>query len=135
MIQKTPERVYVLDEQVHLKHLEERCISEIKATCERRKWGAPEMAVYSHERPSLGLRLREEDIPSRSKRYDRLDGVSKVRRLFCDMNGDRTILVHHRCKRLIEELTQLYVYDENVPGDGDDDCCDALRMWVEIRMR
>jgi len=40
------------------------------------------------------------------------EGIKNVRRLICDGNGVRLLLIHPRCKQTINELLN-YQYDEN----------------------
>lgn len=99
----------------------------------------PEIAMVSPEAKELQARLRMADIPARKAKNEILPGIEAVRELICDGNGVRTLKVHRRCKNLIRELTEGYVYpegkhkDQEKPQDGNDHAPEALRYWVYTR--
>jgi len=81
------------------------------------------------------------DIPSRRADSDIVQGINTVRERVLDGNGVRTLRVNRRCKNLIRELTEGYVYpegehrDNEKPKDGNDHAADALRYWIYTRSR
>lgn len=99
----------------------------------------PEIAMCSPEAKELQGRLRLADIPARKAKNDVLQGIESVRELICDGSGVRTLKVHRRCKNLIREITEGYVYpegkrrDNEKPQDGNDHSLEALRYWVYSR--
>ena len=109
--------------------------------CRENKVALPEIAMASPEAKELQGRLRLADIPSRRADNDIVQGINTVRELVLDGNGVRTLKVNRRCKNLIRELTEGYVYpegshkDNEKPKDGNDHAADALRYWVHTRAR
>ncbi|MCB0072607.1 MAG: hypothetical protein KDE20_14155, partial [Caldilineaceae bacterium] len=68
--------------------------------------------------------------------------IKRTRSLICDQNERRVIKVNRRCKNLIWEITQGYMYPEgrkvradDRPADGNDHACNALESWVWMRAR
>lgn len=152
-IQRTGSRIYVFDEIYHSHHLAETCVDEVK---ERMAtwWGwadeegrvpnrLPEIAVGSPEANEMQKRLRMADIPDRSRAQKIVPGIDNLRSLICDGNGARSLVVNAaRCPNLLREITELYRYPEGgtrgkdeVPVDGNDHACDALRYWAYVRAR
>lgn len=101
----------------------------------------PEIAIYSPNAKELQGRLRRADIPARKANDDVIQGIQSVRELICDGNGVRTLKVNRRCRNLIREMTEGYVYPEGTkrdnekPQDGNDHAPEALRYWVHTRAR
>jgi hypothetical protein len=102
----------------------------------------PEIAVGSPEAKALQVHFRRANIPMRGDNHMVVEGIKRVRRLICDGQGVRTLKVHIRCRNLLSELTEGYVYpetgtksDDEKPLDGNDHACEALRHWVWLRGR
>lgn len=101
----------------------------------------PEIAMISPEAKELQERFRLADIPARKANNDILQGVQTVRELISDGNGYRMLKVNRRCKNLIREITEGYVYpegsrrDNEKPQDGNDHAAEALRYWAHSRAR
>lgn len=111
----------------------------------------PDVAAVSHEATALRRRLREADIPARNWMSEKAGGkgtstrgeaIKFTRGLIRDGQGLRLLVVHPRCRGLIEELTAGYRNKPNPAGgfldepeDGNDHACDALTSWVWMRMR
>jgi len=101
----------------------------------------PEIAVGSPEAKEMQGRFRLADIPARNKVHQVKDGIDLVRSLILDGNGMRLLKVNRRCKNLIREITEGYVYpeggkrDAEKPLDGNDHAADALRYWCFLRAR
>lgn len=139
----------IFDELYEVKALEEATIERIKTKCAEHGVGLPELAAVSHEAVALQRRLREADIPARNwlsakvggGGSTRLAAITLTRSLFCDGNGHRSILVHRRCRALLDELRAGYKYPEGkhgletAPEDGNDHACNALESYVWLRMR
>lgn len=141
-IQKQPNRVLVFDEFYHTKHLAEKCVQEMVLLCKEKGWSLPEMAVGSHEAPELREHLRLADVPARFRKSDPLERIKHLRGLFCDANGVRTIAINPRCKNLLLELGEKFVYpepdgkkrrDDEAPIWKDDHAAQALDMWCYLR--
>jgi len=109
--------------------------------CREKEVALPEIAMVSPEAKELQGRLRMADIPSRRADSDIVQGINTVRERVLDGNGVRTLRVNRRCKNLIRELTEGYVYpegehrDNEKPKDGNDHAADALRYWIYTRAR
>jgi hypothetical protein len=139
----------VFDEMYETKTLEEASIERIKAKCAEHGLPLPELAAVSHEAVALQRRLREANIPARNwlaakvggGGSTRLAAITLTRSLICDGQGHRAILVHHRCRSLLDELRAGYRYPtgrhglETEPADGNDHACNALESYVWLRMR
>jgi hypothetical protein len=72
----------------------------------------------------------------------RAQAIQATRALICDGRGHRGLLVHRRCKHLIDEITTGYRNKPNPAGgyqddpeDGNDHACEALEGWVWLRTR
>lgn len=141
IIQRTGERILVADELYHRQHLAETCVGELVALCKERAWPLPEIAVGSPEAKELQARLRMANIPVRTQPHEVVQGINVLRRLICDGQGYRTLLVNRRCRNLIWEMTEGYQYAEGrcslteKPQDGNDHAADALRYWAYVRAR
>lgn len=155
-IQRSGTHILVFDEIYHSRRLEEESIEEIRRRCEEGEWAGeterriwPELAAVSHEAVALRKRLQTADIPARNwlashggvKGSVRIEAIKQTRALICDGKGQRTILVHKRCRNLIGEITSGYKYEEGrrgldeAPVDGNDHACQALESWVWLRSR
>jgi phage terminase large subunit len=154
-IQRKPDRIIVFDEMYHSRHLAETCVNEIldkiyalelgkNAIVKPRPPGhintVPlEIAIIPPEAKELQQRLRLADIVARSADNAVIEGINKVRPLIMDGNGYRTLRVNRRCKSLVRELTEGYIYpdgarrDTEKPEKGNDHAADALRYWVSLR--
>lgn len=141
--------VLVFDELYQTKTLEERTIADIKAAALRHGFaGMPELAAVSHEAVALRQRLRSADIAARNWMATKAGGggstrvqaVHALRALVCDGQGRRSVLVHRRCRNLLDEIMAGWKYPEGKrsinehPADGNDHACDALSAWVWLRM-
>jgi hypothetical protein len=156
-IQRTPTHILVFDEIYHSRRLEEESIADIKALCEsaewahdREGWRLPELAAVSHEAVALRKRLRAANITARNWLADkggagkgsvRVEAIKLTRSLIKDGKGRRSLLIHRRCRNLIDEITSGYKYEEGrhgfdeKPADGNDHAAQALESWVWLRMR
>jgi len=140
-VQQTGSGVLIFDELYHRQHLAETCVGEVLKRCAENSWPVPELAVGSPEAKELQARFRMADIPARGSSGDVVQGINHLRGLFCDGQGHRHIRVHRRCRNLIQELTELYVYAEGKrtlsekPLDGNDHAADALRYYCSVRCR
>jgi len=142
-IQRTGSRILVFDELYHSYHLAETCVQEMLDRCEERGWPKPELAAVPSEAKELQQRLRRADVVARPGTHRPLTaGIDVVRRLICDGQGVRSIVVNHRCKNLLRELTEDYQYppgsargDSEVPVDKNNHAVDALRYWCWLRAR
>lgn len=163
--QKRGSEVLVFDEIYESRKLAETHVKQILTWCLQRStkdepegwkgWGLeqaaqwcranevamPEIAIYSPNAKELQGRLRLADIPSRKANDDVVQGIQTVRELIKDGNEVRTLKVNRRCKNLIREITETFVYpegkrrDNEKPKDGNDHCCEALRYWGHMRGR
>jgi len=103
----------------------------------------PDIVIGSPEAKELQERFRLADIGYRfPSEKGIISGIDVVRRLACDSNGYRALQVNRRCKSLIFEMTEGYMYpqtgarrDEETPIDKDNHGPDALRMWCVTRAR
>lgn len=142
--------ILVFDEMYQYRTLEEETVGDILRRCEAEKWARPAIAVVSHEAPALRDRLRHANIPARnwleykstSESSTRVAAIKRTRSLICDQNERRVIKIHRRCKNLIWEISQGYMYPEgrkvradDRPADGNDHACNALESWVWMRAR
>jgi len=156
-IQRDGRNVLVFDELYQTRALEEETIADIVDRCHnaewaegREGWRLPELAAVSHEAVALRQRLRQADIPARNWMSSkagattgsvRVEAIKLTRQLIRDGKGHRAILVHRRCKNLLDELTMGYKYPDGVKGtnekpeDGNDHAAQALESWVWLRMR
>lgn len=164
-IQKKGSEVLVFDEIYESRKLAETHVKQILTWClqysskdqpgDWRQWGLeqsaqwcrangvrlPEIAIYSPNAKELQGRLRLADIPARKADDDIIQGINAVRELILDGNGVRTLKVHRRCKNIIREITEGYVYpegsrkDNEKPKDGNDHACEAARYWTYMRAR
>ena len=123
--------------------------AELAAALGKRGVKLPELAAVSHEATALRRRLRETDIPARNWLASRVSGrgstrkaaIALTRELICDGRGHRTLLVHRRCRNLLDEILAGYRNKEGADGfldepeDGNDHACQALESWVWLRGR
>jgi hypothetical protein len=141
LIQRTPTRVLVFDELYQRQTLAEQSVSDVIARCVERGLPRPELAVGSPEAKELQTRFRMSDIPTRFAVHKIVQGIDVVRNLICDSHGRRVLQVHSRCRNLIQELTELYVYPEGKhqlhenPASGGDHAADALRYYCYLRVQ
>lgn len=138
-IQRRGTRILVFDELYHSQHLPERCVEEMLARCQQYGFARPRYATRSHESPELEDRLRRRNIASVGAVVPVVDGISFVRSLILDGNGVRTLFVHRRCRNLIREMQEGYIYrddrDSEEPQDRDNHACDALKNYLWQRVR
>jgi PBSX family phage terminase large subunit len=164
-IQKKGSEILVFDEIYESRKLAETHVKQILTWCVQRTdkqepddWKAwdlttaalwcrgqeialPEIAMIPPESKELQGRLRLADIPSRKADNDIKQGIQTVRELICDGNQVRTLKINRRCKNLIREITEGYVYpegsrkDNEKPLDGNDHAADGLRYWCHTRAR
>jgi hypothetical protein len=142
LIQRTSNQVLVFDELYHAHHLGEICIQEVIERCRAQGWPIPELAVGSPEAVEFRQYLRRANIAARSEKTPIVEGIKVVRRLIKDSQGVRSLLVHRRCRHLLNEIQGGYQYpsldanrDGEQPLDQDNHAVDALRYWVWMRAR
>jgi len=131
------------------------CPDEIKENRELAGWlrrrgvPLPEIAAVAHEAAALRKRLRAADIPARNWMARKAGGgqstrkaaIRETRALVLDGKGHRTLLVHPRCKALLDEVLTGYKNKEtrdgyaDEPADGNDHAAQALENWVWLRGR
>jgi len=136
-------RILVFDELYHSRHLENVCVSEVVDRCKERGWPLPSIAVGSHEAITLREEFRKANIVARHEVHNIVEGIKNMRRFILDGNGKRIFAINRsRCKQLILELTEKYVYPEEAnnrstekPVDKDNHGADAIRMWLWLRQR
>ncbi len=140
-VQRKGDHVLIFDELYHRQHLAEKCVGEVRERVIERGWHMPELAIGSPEAVELRQHFRNADIPYRNGEVKVQPRVEHLRGLFCDGQGHRHILVNRRCRSLIQELTELYVYPEGghknneKPEDGSDHSTSALQYWASVRCR
>ena len=140
-IQKTSKHILVFDEIWHIKRLEEETVQEVLDRCEANNWPLPQIAVGGSESNQLMKRFKHANIPARGGTHKIVQGITKIRPLFCDHNGVRVIKVNKRCKNWIDELSMGYRYPEGKrslneqPVDENNHGCDAFRTWAWLRVR
>ena len=140
-IQRTGNGALVFDELYQTKTLAEQSVQDTITRCKDNAWPLPELAVGSPEAKELQERLRMANIAVRFQAHEVVQGITLLRGLFCDSQGVRAVKVHRRCRNLIRELTEGYVYSEGQhglhekPEKGNDHAADALRYWCYRRMR
>lgn len=164
-IQRTGARILVFDELYHTGHLAEKCVHEVLERCIRyagkeppadadsmnlsalAAWCGtngvrlPEIAVGSPEAKELHARLRQANIPVRNQQSKIVDRVPVMQRLVCDGQGYRALQVNRRCRNLIAEATESWVYPEGArgthekPADGGDHLMEALSHYAWVRAR
>jgi PBSX family phage terminase large subunit len=164
-IQRQKDRILVFDEIYESRRLAEQTVRAILSNCLQRStvddpdgWREmsltdcaqylrgndvriPEIAMVSPEAKELQERFRQADIPARKANNDILQGIQTVRELISDGNSYRTLKINRRCKNLIREVSEGYIYpegsrrDNEKPQDGNDHACDALRYWAHSRAR
>lgn len=123
------------------KELPTGSLEELGQWCRGNGVNLPEIAMVSPEAKELQQRMRMADIPSRKANNDIKQGIESVRELIKDGNDQRVLKVNRRCKNLIKEITEGYVYpegnrkDNEKPLDGNDHAADALRYWCHTRGR
>jgi len=59
-----------------------------------------------------------------------LEGIHKVKAMFCSADGTRRLFVYEHCVHLIKELRGYFWGDNDRPHKSDDHCIDALRYFV-----
>lgn len=140
--------IFVFDELYEVKVLEEATIEHISARCAAHGLNRPVLAVVSHEATALRDRMSAADIPAINwlerkaggGQSTRLAAITETRALICDGQGRRSLFVHPRCRRLLDELRAGYKYPEGrhglgaVPQDGNDHACQALESYVWARV-
>lgn len=170
-IQRTSARILVFDEIYHSQHHAETCVRETVERCGKwfgwlyandknevvaapedgeipetwtrlRPQQMPEICVGSPEAKELQLQFRKADIPFRWQAQRIKDRIDLVRRLICDDNGYRTLLVRKECENLIREFTEGYQYpansargDSDLPIDAENHAADSFGMWALMRAR
>jgi len=138
-IQRTGTDILVFDELYQRQMLAERSVADAVARCEVNGWPLPQLAVGSPEAKELHARLRMANIPVRFRGHKVGEGLPILRRLILDGNGRRSLKVHSRCRNLIWELTEGYMYPEGTRGshekpmDGNDHAVEGLRHWCYLR--
>lgn len=116
-------------------------LEEAGQWCRSNEIPFPEIAMVSPEAKELQGSLRAADISARKANNDIENGINTVRELICDGNGVRTLKVNRKCKNLIREVTEGYVYpegsrrDNEKPQDGNEHACDGFRYWAHTRAR
>lgn len=141
--------VFVFDELYETKTLEEATIEHIANKAADYGLTLPDVAVVSHEAVALRDRLQSANIAAQNwlaqkvggGKSTRLAAITLTRQLICDGQGHRSILVHPRCRNLLDEIRAGYKYPEGKqgleaePDDGHDHACQALESWVWARMQ
>ena len=62
-----------------------------------------------------------------------LDGIFRVKSLFCSADGTRKLFVYANCVNLVQEIRGYFWGDHNRPVKSNDHCLDALRYFVMSR--
>lgn len=80
--------------------------------------------------------LRSAGLTVRDRRIGLAEGIMLLRARLAGATGDRRLLVHRRCRRLIESLERYHYPDDNPRTlapvkDGADHAVDALRYMVQ----
>lgn len=147
-IQRLPDGdILVFDELYETKTLEEATIEHIKKRAAEHGSPLIDAAWVSHEAVALRQRLLSADIMANNwlrhkaggGKSTRLAAVTLTRQLICDGNNHRAILVHKRCRNLLDEIRSGYKYPEGknglgtAPMDGNDHACQALESFVWAR--
>jgi hypothetical protein len=146
--------IYVFDDLVHVKHLASVCVSEAKDMMaehvrlagirgeQRHQKARIAIAVGDPSAAELREAFRRSDIPARGGQNPIIEGIKRVRALICDGGGFRRLIVHPRCKTMIQEFSEDYRYPdpESVRGDmkplkEHDHTADAFRYWAMTRTR
>lgn len=144
-IQRQPNGdVLIFDELYQTKTLEERTIADINEKCKEHGLGLPQRAAVSHEAVALRQRLNSANIaaqnwmanPVKGERSTRVAAITLTRSFVCDGQGHRALIVHKRCRNLLDEILAGWKYPEGKHGvderpvDGNDHACDALTSWI-----
>lgn len=108
----------------------------------------PQLAAVAHEAVELRDELRRADITARNwmafkvaAGSTRVEAIKRTRELIADGNGYRALMVHKRCRNLLDEIRSGYKYPEGKnkldehPADGNDHACEATENWVWLRLR
>ncbi|MBI1373937.1 MAG: hypothetical protein GC159_14535 [Phycisphaera sp.] len=132
-------RVEVIDEYICSDATVERHLAAIDA----RGWpGVAWLGVdpaghqrSSHTGCSTIELLRRAGHRVRARRVGLRDGIERVRRMIDPADGPPRLIVHPRCRRLIEALSTYHFdtqrpYDEQPVKDGPDHAADALRYMI-----
>ncbi len=136
--------LHVFDELYQTQTLEEVTIDAIKAKAAEHGLRLPTAAIVSHEAVALRARLAAAGIPAVNwleqkaggGRSTRMAAVTLTRGLICDGQNQRSLHVHRRCARLLDEVRAGYKYPpgrhglETMPADGNDHACQALESVV-----
>lgn len=136
--------VLIFDELYETQTLEEVTIANIGKRATRHNLVLPRQAIVSHEAVALRQRLTNARIPAVNWMEQRAGGggstrlaaITLTRSMFCDGQGKRNILIHRRCKHLLDELRSGYKYPEGKhgletqPEDGNDHLCQALESYI-----
>lgn len=134
----------IFDEIYETQMLEEQTIAHIQEKMAAHKLNQARSALVSHEAVALRRRLREAKIPAfnwmeqkvAGGQSTRLAAITLTRSMICDGKGYRSIKIHRRCKRLIDEISAGYKYPEGKhgfethPADGNDHAVNALEGYV-----
>jgi hypothetical protein len=151
-IEDVVEKTITSEEHDELEKLDEDDVDQLarKENFAHKYIGLPALAAVSHEAVALRTRLRKAGIPARNWMRTKAGGTGSTRRqaiqatrsLLCDGEDYRALLINHRCKNLIDEITSGYRNKEgadgkylDVPEKQNDHACDALTSWVWLRAR
>ena len=100
--------VHIFDEYFACQELGETSIDN----CLARGYGTPEQVYIDSSAAELRGRFWGRGWFTIPATHPVSEGIKNVRRLICDGNGVRLLLIHPRCKQTINELLN-YQYDEN----------------------
>lgn len=102
-----PDRLCIFAEYEQSGKLAAESISDVKS------WGYahPDVNYYDAAAAEYAANAQAQDIYTIAAEKDVSRGIQIVRRLICDHNGERLILVHPRCKRTIAAIPG-YRYSE-----------------------
>jgi len=142
LIQRTANYILVFDEQFHSSHLPRTCIQELLGRCQKNKWPKPVLAIGDPTAIELREEFRLANIAARGERVPNIEGITRLRSLFCNANGQRRLLIQKRCVNLLAEIMHQYIYPETgtrsnteEPIDRFNHGCDALKYWSYHRAR
>lgn len=136
--------INVFDEIYHTRHLAETCVNEAVERLQQRagKNGYVEIAICDPSAVQLIATFRRADIPARGAKCGVVEGIKWLSSFVQNADAEPKLLVHPRCKNLIEEMSEGYCWPEGSEGKGgikpvkeNDHGPDALRYWVWARTR
>jgi hypothetical protein len=134
----------IFDELYERQTLEEVTIANIAAKLEQHNIRRPASIAVSHEAVALRKRLQLAgwnavnwlQAPIGGGKSTRLAAITLTRGLICDGKGQRNLLIHKRCRNLLDEIQAGYKYPEGKhglethPQDLNDHAAQALESYV-----